>query len=77
MTRDEALDRISHPEMDEQFLTQEFEYVAHKLSLTVDELQNLFEGENKTYHHYKNKRWLIGIGARVLSALGLERRLFR
>ncbi len=77
MTRDEALDRLSRPEMDEQFLTQEFEYVAHKLGLTVDELQKIFEGDNKTYHDYKNKRWLIGIGARVLSALGLERRLFR
>lgn len=77
MTRDEALDRLSRPEMDEQFLTQEFEYVAHKLGLTVDELQKIFEGDNKTYHDYKNKRWLIGVGARVLSALGLERRLFR
>lgn len=77
MTRDEALDRLTRPEMDKQFHTQEFEYVAHKLGLTVDELQSLFEGDNKTYHDYKNKRWLIGLGARVLSALGLERRLFR
>lgn len=77
MTRDEALDRISRPEMDEQFLIQEFEYVAHKLGLTVAELQEIFEGENKTYHDYKNKRWLIGMGTRVLRALGLEKRLFR
>lgn len=77
MTRDDALDRLSRPEMDEQFLNQEFEYVAHKLGLTVDELQEIFDGENKTYHDYKNKRWLIGLGARVLSALGHERRLFR
>lgn len=77
MTREEALDRISRPEMDEQFLNQEFEYVAHKLGLTVDELQQIFEGENKTYHDYKNKRWLIGLGARMLHAFGLERRLFR
>lgn len=77
MSRDEALDRLTRPEMDEQFHTQEFEYVAHKLGLTVEELQKIFEGENKTYHDYKNKRWLIGLGTRVLSALGLERRLFR
>jgi N-acetyl sugar amidotransferase len=77
MTREEALDRLSCPEMDEHFLTQEFEYVAHKLGLTVAELQTIFEGENKTCRDYKNKRWLIGLGARVLSALGLERRLFR
>lgn len=77
MTRDEALDRISRPEMSEHFLTQEFEYVAHKLDLTVDELQAIFEGKNKTYQDYKNKRWAIGVGAKVLRAIGLERRLFR
>lgn len=77
MTRDEALVRISKPEMDEQFLKQEFEYVAMKLNFSVDELQAIFGGENKTYHDYKNKRYLIGIGARAMAKLGLERRLFR
>ena len=77
MTRDEALSRISHPEMDEHFLTQEFEYVASKLGLTVAELQEIFEGENKTYRDYRNKRWVIGVGANVMRWLGLEKRLFR
>lgn len=77
MTRDEALDRLSRPEMDEHFLRQEFEYVANKLDLTVAELQEIFEGENKTYRDYKNKRWAIGVGANVMRMLGLERRLFR
>jgi N-acetyl sugar amidotransferase len=77
MTREAALDRISRPEMDEHFLQQEFEYVAHKLGLTVPELQAIFDAPNKTFHDYKNKRWLIGLGAKVLSAFGLEKRLFR
>ncbi|WP_313650358.1 N-acetyl sugar amidotransferase [Pseudomonas soli] len=77
MTREAALDRISRPELDEQFLKSEFEYVANKLDLTVEQLQEIFEGTNKTYHDYRNKRFLIGVGSRVMSALGLERRLFR
>lgn len=77
MTREAALERLSRPEMDEHFLKQEFEYVAHKLGLTVDELQAIFDGENKTYRDYKNKRWAIGIGASAMRMLGLERRLFR
>jgi len=77
MTRDEALDRLARPEMEEHFLKQEFEYVASKLGLTVAELQEIFEGENKTYRDYKNKRWAIGVGANVMRRLGLERRLFR
>lgn len=77
MTREQALDRISRPEMDEHFLQQEFEYVAHKLGLTVDELQKLFNAPKKTYRDYKNKRWLIGLGADALRWLGLEKRYFR
>lgn len=77
MTREAALERISMPEMDSHFHEREFEFVANKLGLTVDELQEIFEGENKTYHDYKNKRFLIGMGAYVMQKLGLERRLFR
>ena len=77
MTREQALDRISLPEMDAHFLKQEFEYVAHKLDLTVDELQNLFDSPLNTYHSYKNKRSLIAIGSSVLRRLGLEKRYFR
>jgi N-acetyl sugar amidotransferase len=77
MTRDEALDRISRPEMDEQFLKQEFEYVANKLDISVNELQQIFEGENKTYRDYKNKKWIINLGTKAMMALGLEKRLIR
>lgn len=77
MTRDQALDRISRPEMDEHFLKQEFEYVAHKLDLTVDELQKLFDSPKKTYRDYKNKRDLISLGANLMRKLGLEKRYFR
>ena len=77
MTREAALDRISRPEMDEHFLKQEFEYVAHKLDLSVDELQSIFASPNKTYRDYKNKRWVIGFGANAMRWLGLEKRYFR
>lgn len=77
MTRDEALDRISRPEMDEQFLQHEFEYVANKLDLGVDELRAIFEAPNKTFRDYRNKLWLIMLGANVMQRLGMERRLFR
>lgn len=77
MTREQALLRISYPEIDEHVLQQEFEYVANKFDLTVDELQAIFEGKNKTYRDYRNKRWLIWLGTNVLRGLGLEKRFFR
>lgn len=77
LTRDQALERIAAPEMDEHFLKQEFEYVAHKLDLTVDELQVLFEQPKRTFRDFRNKRDLIGFGAAALRKLGLEKRYFR
>ena len=77
MTRDEALNRISKPEMSEHFFKQEFEYVAHKLDLSKDELQKLFESPKKYYYHYKNKRWLIALGTVLMRWFRLEKRYFR
>jgi hypothetical protein len=59
------------------FLRQEFEYVAHKLDLGVDELQALFDSPKRTYRDYRNKRWLIRLGAEVMGRLRLEKRYFR
>ena len=77
MTRQEALNRIATPELDEHFLECEFEYVAHKLDLTVPELRAIFEGENRSSYDYKSKRALIEIGSKVMSLLGLEKRLYK
>ena len=60
-----------------EFLKKEFEYVAHKLDLTTEELQKIFDGKNKTYKDYKNKMGVIKFGAQVMQKLGLEKRLFR
>ncbi|MBM3117388.1 N-acetyl sugar amidotransferase [Jeongeupia naejangsanensis] len=77
MSRDVAMKRIAEPEMDEHFLRQEFEYIANKLDLSVDELQHLFDLPKKTYRDYKNKRRLISLGGKAMRWLGLEKRYFR
>ena len=77
MTREEALERIARPEIDEQTMTQDFDYVAKKLDLTVSEFQELFEGKNKNYCDYKNKMVFITMGTKVMQILGLEKRVVR
>ncbi len=77
MTREEALNRIKKPELDEHFLECEFEYIAHKLDLTVDELRTIFKGNNKSSDHYRSKRALIEIGSKAMSFFGLEKRLYK
>jgi N-acetyl sugar amidotransferase len=77
MTRDEALERIAKPELSEEFLQKEFDYIADKLDLSRNELQQIFQDKNKTFHEYKNKIKLIELGASFIQKIGLEKRLFR
>lgn len=77
MTREEALERISKPELDEETMEKEFEYVAKKLDLSVAEFKELFNGENKTFQDYKNNHFLITLGARISNLIGLDNRIFR
>jgi N-acetyl sugar amidotransferase len=77
MTREEALARVATPELDEEAMAREFEYVAKKLGLSVDEFRAIFEGENKTFQDYKNNFFLISLGARLSRLVGLENRVFR
>ena len=77
MTREEAIERINHPELDEHYLEQEFEYIAHKLGLTVGELRSIFEGKNKNVEDYKSKHLFVNFGAKVMQRFGLEKRLYK
>ena len=77
MTRDDALERLKKSELDELTLKNEFEYIANKLEISIDELQHIFNQKNKTFRDYKNNRNLIRLGAQILQIVGLEKRLFR
>jgi N-acetyl sugar amidotransferase len=77
MTREQALEKISKPELDEVTMTKEFEYVAKKLDFTLAEFEAIFNGKNKSYNDYKNNLGLIKLGTKISNLLGLEHRIFR
>ena len=77
MTRDEALERLKIPELNDKFVESEFEYVADKLDLTPGQLRDIFNGNNKSFHDYKNKYRIFSLGGKILNLLGLERRQYR
>lgn len=72
MTRAEALERLAKPVYDDQMLARDFEYVATKLDITVDELWRYHKLPLKFHTDYKNQEWLFLLGARVMKALKLE-----
>ena len=72
MTREEALEKLEKPAYDPSTIDQEFEYIATKLGITVDELRGYFTMPKKFYWDYKNQESLFNAGAKVLKAIGLE-----
>jgi N-acetyl sugar amidotransferase len=72
MTRDEALEKLRTPALDDATVRQEFEYVANKLEISTEELTGYFKAVNKTYRDYKSQEAIYMLGAKVMKALGLE-----
>jgi N-acetyl sugar amidotransferase len=75
--RTEALDRLSKPELTQIAMDKEIKFVADKLEIKRSDLDLLMQLPKKTYADYKNKRWLIMLGAYLFRLLGLEKRYFR
>jgi N-acetyl sugar amidotransferase len=73
MTRAEALERLKEPSYDPATIGQDFEYVATKLGISVEELQGYMDAPNKSYRDYKSQLRLFLVGAKVMNWLGLER----
>ncbi len=72
MTREDALAKLKTPALDDATVRQEFEYVANKLEISIDELRSYLTAPNKTYRDYKSQEGLYLLGAKIMKALGLE-----
>lgn len=77
MTRDEALALLEKPAYDPATIDEDFEYIATKLGISVDEFRHYHTQPLKTYRDYKNQEWLFDLGAKVLKTLGIERAVKR
>ena len=73
MTRDEALEKLKKPAYDEATIKEDFEYIATKLGIGVDELQRIMNAPNKTYKDYKSQEYIYKIGAKLMRLIGLEK----
>jgi hypothetical protein len=72
MTREEALENLNEPALNDETAEREFEYVATKLNISVDELRGYFDAPNKSYKDYRSQDWIYTLGAKAMKALGLE-----
>jgi N-acetyl sugar amidotransferase len=72
MSREDALERLKTPALDEATVRQEFEYVANKLRISTAELQGYFDAPKRTYRDYRSQETFYSVGSRVMKSLGLE-----
>jgi N-acetyl sugar amidotransferase len=77
MSREEALERIAKPAFDQATIEQDFEYIATKLDISVEELRALLNGPNKSYRDYRSAMPMIQLGTAVMRALGVQRAIIR
>ena len=77
ISRQEALNELEKPPYADVLMKEDSAFIAGKLGLSIDELNQLVAGENKTYADYKNSYWLIRLGTVVLRGLGIEKKKFR
>jgi N-acetyl sugar amidotransferase len=73
MTREEALKKLEEPAYDKGSIKNDFEYIANKLSISVEELQSYMDMPKKTYKDYKSQEEIYHYGAKAMRLLGIER----
>ncbi len=77
MTREEAIDKIAKPAFDDQTIAEDFEYIATKLDISVDELHAMHALPIRSYRDFKSAMSLIQIGTAIMRATGVQRAIIR
>ena len=80
MTRDQALLELEQPLADEVQVRRDMKFIAKKLGIATDELEQLIVKQPIPHESYPNQKWLykgltsLRVGLRKLSlSLGLTR----
>jgi len=73
MSRDLAIKLLRKPSYDPETIDNEFEYIANKLEITVEELREYFSSPLKTFKDYKSQQILYKFGAKLMKKFGIER----
>ena len=77
LSRDNALERISKPELTEEEMNSDFRYIAKKLDWTEKEFRDIFNADNKSFKDYKNNLFWIKLATKISNILTTDKRLFR
>ena len=77
MTRKEAMEELAKLPYKEDEIEHDFEYIATKLGINVNELRNYHDMPKKSYKDYRSHQSLFNFGAKAMHWLGLEKAIKR
>ena len=72
ISREEALEKLSHPPLNERIIQLEKQYISDKLRIKLSELEEYFSLPLSSYKDYDNDAWLYKFGSKVFKFLGKE-----
>ncbi len=72
MSRSDALDKLKQPPYDPEMVHHDFEYIATKLGISVDELRAYHAAPNRLNSEFRSQQSIYSIGAPIMRMFGLE-----
>tara|TARA_Y100001970_G_scaffold294333_1_gene450876 strand:- start:11204 stop:12334 length:1131 start_codon:yes stop_codon:yes gene_type:complete len=74
MERDEAISILENPAIPESEVHADFEYIADKLNIDIEQLREYHKMPKKYFYDYKNSKFIFNIGEFVLQKFAGIRR---
>ena len=73
MSRDDALQNLKELPYDKDNIKNDFQYIANKLEISIEQLEQYMNMPKRTYRDYKSQYNLYNLGAKVMNFLKLEK----
>ncbi len=77
MTREEAIAKLQKDPLTDVEIIEEKNFVANKLNISLDELENYFNGKNKSFRNYNSHFPIINFFTKLLTFIGKEKRVIQ
>ena len=77
MSRENALKKLQSSPLTNEEITNEKSFVANKLNITEHQLDEYFNGPNKSFKDYKSHYNIINFFTKIAQFLGIEKRVIQ
>ncbi len=77
MSREEAISKLKFDPLTDAEIMEEKNFIANKLNISLEELENFFKGENKSFRNYNSHFTIINFFTKLLTLVGYEKRVIQ